>query len=72
MKGSKASANCREGQASFFLCLFETHKKTECFDDASLFKRYEKNRKDYIKNWFCSIPYFHALSMEVYGKLILF
>jgi hypothetical protein len=32
--------------AFFFLfSLFETHKKTKCFDDASVFKRYERKQK---------------------------
>lgn len=72
MKGMKASANCREGQAGFFVPLLKLIRKQNVLMMHHFLKGMKENRNDYTKNWFCSASYYYALCMVVYGKLILF
>lgn len=72
MKGTKASANCREGQAAFFVLLLKLIRKQNVLMMHHFLKGMKENRNDYTKDWFCSASYCYALCMVVYGKLILF
>lgn len=50
MKGTKASANCREGQAGFFVPLLKLIRKQNVLMMHHFLKGMKENRNDYTKN----------------------